>query len=352
MADVQRQFEAFIKTIKLSGEEDLLRQKRTAIIKALRAGLERDFTRRGEPVPTFTHFNQGSYSLKTGIKPEGTSNDYDIDVGIVFAENPDDHADDPVKLKRWVRDALGDHTKDICIKTPCVTVTYLAGYHVDLAIYANPDQDISGELPLSWGKENAKVQEWQLNHPGKLAELIKQTFPKKEERRQFRRVLRALKRWRDRKYKNATSHAAPVGVGLTVAGLTWFRPQVDTFNNTEDDRRATELFVRELLAHFQDGVPSAKDGVAGRRLVVRLSFTPNKDVFERINNNNMEKLESFLKDLLTDLVAAGDATSNRDACTAMRRQFGPDFPEGDDSDGTTEGSKKHPPVMVPGHTSG
>ncbi|MBX8466881.1 MULTISPECIES: nucleotidyltransferase [unclassified Deinococcus] len=352
MADIQRHFETFVNTIKLSGEEEILRQKRTAIVDALRIGLERDFKARGEAVPTFTHFNQGSYSLKTGVKPEGSSNDYDIDVGIVFAEDPKDHADDPVKLKRWVRDALDGHTKDIRIKTPCVTVMYQVGYHVDLAVYAHPDKKTSGELPLSWGKEHAAVQEWQDNHPSKLADLIKQTFPDKEQRRQFRRVLRALKRWRDRKYKSATSHAAPVGVGLTVAGLTWFRPQIDTFNQTANDRLATELFVRQLLANFRDGVWSSKDEASGRRLVVKLPFTPYKDVFERINNSNMGKLEGFLKSLLADLETAGSASSTKDACAAMRRQFGPDFPEGDDTDGTTEGSKKHPPVIVPSHTSG
>ncbi len=355
MADVQKQFEKFIKTIKLADEEETLREKRQTIINALRAGLKRDFEARGETPPEFKNFNQGSYSLKTGIKPEGDSNDYDIDVGLVFAVDPQDEAfrDDPVKLKRWVRDALDGHTDDIRIKTPCVTVTYKAGYHVDLAVYADPDRRIDVELPLSWGKEHAATQEWQTNDPAELARRIKAAFPEKAARAQFRRVLRALKRWRDRKYKSATSHAAPVGVGLTVAGLSMFQAQIDVFNGVENDRKAMEFFVRQLLAHFRDGLWSAKDGAPGRRLKVEVPFAPYKDVFERINNNNMGKLETFLKELLADLEAADRAETNKEACRHMRDQFGTDFPEGEDEpDDSTEGSKSHPRVWTPPHTSG
>nr|RIY03856.1 nucleotidyltransferase [Deinococcus sp. RM] len=353
MADVQKQFKRFIEDIKLSEEEQTLRDKRTTVINALRAGLKRDFEDRGETPPDFKPFNQGSYSLKTGIKPVGGGNDYDIDVGIVFAVDPEDYRDDPVELKRWVHDALKGHTDSIKIKTPCVTVAYKAGYHVDLAVYADLDKNIDGELPLSWGKKDGAVQEWQINNPSELGKRIRRAFPDKAERRQFRRVLRALKRWRDLKYKSATAHAAPVGVGLTIAGLTMFTPQVDVFNGTENDRKATELFVRELLAGFKNDRWSKKDGALGRRLAVEVPFAPSTDVFERINNNNMGKLETFLKELLADLEAADLAKTNKEACSYMRGQFGTDFPEGEEEpDDSTEGSKSHPRVWAPPHTSG
>ena len=355
MADIQKEFERFIDTIRLSttDEEQVLREKRDAVVDALRKGLKKNFEAKDEPVPTFRQFNQGSYSLKTGNKPEGNSNAYDIDVGIVFEVDPGDHNDDPIELKRWVRDALDDHTDDIRIKTPCVTVNYKAGYHVDLAIYADKDGKTKGELPLAWGKDRGAQQEWQTNHPSRLRELIQETFPDADDRRQFRRVLRALKRWRDRKYKSATSHAAPVGVGLTVAGLTGstkFVPSTDVQGN-RDDRSALEAFVRSLLNAFQDSCWSEKDSAYGRRLVVTLLFAPYKDVFERINNNNMRLLEERLQALLDDLVAADETDLHKEACNCMRRQFGDDFPEGDDDD-PTQNSKKQTAVWVPSHTSG
>lgn len=352
MADVQRQFETFINTIKLSDEEETLRQKRETVLNALDKGLKREFAKRNEAPPKYRHFNQGSYSLKTGIKPTAGKSDYDIDVGIVFAVDAQTYQDDPGIVKRWVRDALAGHTDDIRIKTPCVTVTYKAGYHVDLAVYAEPDMDFSGELPLSWGKEHASEQSWQTNNPGELKRQIAATF-KEMERKQFRRVLRALKRWRDLTYKNATSHAAPVGVGLTIAGLTMFSPQVDVFNNTQDDRLATEIFVKNLLNAFRNFCWSKKDQAYGRRLEVEVPFAPYGDVFARINNSNMEKLENYLRYLLADLEAARDAEKNKVACQHMRSSFGVDFPEGDDDeDDSTENSKRHSAVWVPPHTSG
>ncbi|MCY1704280.1 nucleotidyltransferase domain-containing protein [Deinococcus sp. SL84] len=352
MADIQRQFETFIDTIKLSEEETTLREKREAVLNALDRGLKRDFAKKNQTPPRYKHFNQGSYSLKTGIKPVDDGSDYDIDVGIVFAVDPDTYQDDPGIIKRWVRDALDGHTDDIRIKTPCVTVTYKAGYHVDLAVYAKSDMDISGELSLSWGKEFASEQSWQTNNPGELKRQIQETFGETE-RKQFRRVLRALKRWRDLTYKNATGHAAPVGVGLTIAGLTMFKPQVDIFNDTQDDRLATEVFVRNLLNAFRDLCWSEKDQKYGRRLEVKVPFAPHSDVFARINNNNMAKLEGYLKNLLANLEAARDAEKNTVACKHMRVSFGEDFPEGDDDqEDTTENSKRHPAVWVPPHTSG
>ena len=355
MAHVQKEFVEFVNLIKLgtTDEEQVLREKREAVINALRRGLKRDLEAKGKPVPTFRHFNQGSYNLKTGIKPEGSSNAYDIDVGIVFEVDPNDYTGDPVELKRWVRSALDGHTDDVRIKTPCVTVGYKAGYHVDLAVYADQEGKTKGELPLAWGKDRGALREWQKNHPGRLRDLIRETFPEEEDRRQFRRVLRALKRWRDRKYKSATSHAAPVGVGLTVAGLTGatkFTPRID-LQGEPDDRRATEDFVRSLLNAFSDSCWSDKDGAYGRRLVVNLPFVPHKDVFDRINNSNMKVLEERLQALLDDLVAADATDSHKEACGHMRRQFGNDFPEGKDAE-PTKNSKTHPPVWVPSHTSG
>lgn len=352
MADVQRQFKTFIDTIRLSDEEETLREKREAVLNALDKGLKRDFAKKNQAPPKYRHFNQGSYSLKTGIKPAAGGSDYDIDVGIVFAVDERTYRDDPGIVKRWVRDALDGHTDDIRIKTPCVTVTYKAGYHVDLAVYAEPDMDFSGELPLSWGKEHASEKNWQTNNPGELKRQIAATFGETE-RKQFRRVLRALKRWRDLTYKNATGHAAPVGVGLTIAGLTMFRPQVDVFGNTQDDRLATELFVQNLLNAFRDSRWSEKDQAHGRRLEVKVPFTPYGDVFARINNNNMAKLEGYLQDLLADLEAAGAAEKNTVACRHMRASFGTDFPEGDDDqEDTTENSKRRAAVWVPPHISG
>lgn len=361
MANVQVQFEDFIKKIKLGYKDEnaTLRERRQEVIDALREGLRETFKASGQKAPTFEYFNQGSYSLRTGVKPAHAQADYDIDVGIVLDIDPADHQDDPTLPKAWVRDALEGRTDatEISIKTPCVTVTFGDECHVDLAIYAHPDKQTTGELPLSWGRENAAIdrKDWQTNHPERLSQLIDSTFTDKRAREQFIRVLRALKRWRDLKYKHSSGHAAPVGVGLTVAGLvgwTKFQPQIDHFNGTDDDRLATELFVASLLNSFQEGLKGDKDDSYGRRLQVMLPFAPRKDVFARITNNNMKLLEERLQDLLDGLKAAGQAEGNKEACEHMRTQFGTDFPEGEDDPEDTKGSARKRPGSLPAYTGG
>ncbi|WP_149847198.1 cyclic GMP-AMP synthase DncV-like nucleotidyltransferase [Paenibacillus sp. 37] len=72
----QSQFEDFHDSIKLSDESTILKEKRDIIIERL-----------SEKMPaaakSYTTFNQGSYAMKTGIKPLDGKN-YDIDLGPYF----------------------------------------------------------------------------------------------------------------------------------------------------------------------------------------------------------------------------------------------------------------------------
>ena len=130
MLNLQKEFLDFHENIKLSDENATLREKREILLNKLSENI-------CEEAATYTTFNQGSYAMGTGIKPE--DDDYDIDVGIKFDINKDDYSD-PVKVKKWVRDALEGHTKSVKIRRSCVTVTYQKDnepiYHVDFAIYA------------------------------------------------------------------------------------------------------------------------------------------------------------------------------------------------------------------------
>ena len=95
MPAVQRQFEDFHSAICFDEDDEKakLREKRDTIIKALKANL-------GDDVPTFTNFNQGSYSMHTGVVP--LDGNFDIDVGIIFDCDQNKYPD-PVVLKKKVR---------------------------------------------------------------------------------------------------------------------------------------------------------------------------------------------------------------------------------------------------------
>ena len=79
MTLLQKQFKQFEENIRLSNIDDNqpLRDKRDLLIEELREwGKKND-------KPSFDWFNQGSYHMSTGIKPQ-ENDDHDIDVAIVY----------------------------------------------------------------------------------------------------------------------------------------------------------------------------------------------------------------------------------------------------------------------------
>ena len=96
MADVQKQFGEFNEAIRLKQYEEntTLREKRDVVLKKLKERMKALFKEKDEAQPTYTHFDQGSYKLGTGVKPlEG---DFDIDVGLRFDVTKEDYPD-PVR---------------------------------------------------------------------------------------------------------------------------------------------------------------------------------------------------------------------------------------------------------------
>ena len=77
MPAVQKQFEEFHSAICFDEDDEkaTLREKRDIIVKALKDNL-------GDDVPSFVNFNQGSYSMHTGVVP--LDGNFDIDVGLIF----------------------------------------------------------------------------------------------------------------------------------------------------------------------------------------------------------------------------------------------------------------------------
>jgi hypothetical protein len=142
--------------------------------------------------------------------------DYDIDQGLAPAEYPD-----PVVLKARVHEALDGHTSSVRIRRPCVTVQYQRDgepvYHVVVAVYSAASATRDGKARLATGREHSAdaFRVWNVSDPEGLTATIFGRFTG-DDRKQFRRVVRYLKRWRDRNFSEG-GHAAPVGGGLTVA---------------------------------------------------------------------------------------------------------------------------------------
>ncbi|SEA71336.1 nucleotidyltransferase domain-containing protein [Acidovorax soli] len=314
MPAVQREFENFHSAICFDEDDEKakLREKRDTLVKALKANL-------GDDVPTFTNFNQGSYSMHTGVVP--LDGNFDIDVGLIFNCDQDKYPD-PVVLKKKVRDAVNTNFRTVLIRRPCVTVNYLSGgevaYHVDLAVYS---RDANGTLYLAKGKENSAEEHriWEISDPKELTKLVCGAFSDSDELAQYRRCIRYLKRWRQWQF---TGSGAPLSIALTVAALKWFKPSFNT-SGKPVDLLAMLDWVNAMLHQFTYEY-NQTDGTH-QRLKVMLPVAPYSDLMAKRTAAQMktfkEKLES-LRDALSD---AYDEELPEDACKLLKKQFGDDF---------------------------
>ena len=313
MPAVQKQFEEFHSNIRLEDDDEKakLREKRETLLKALRANLATD-------VPAFENFNQGSYSMHTGVVP--LDGNYDIDVGLIFDCKQDKYPD-PVSLKKKVRDALNTHGRTVNIRRPCVTVNYMRGddvdYHVDLAVYVKRDD---GLLDLAKGKENSEASKrvWEVSDPKKLTKVICDAFSDDAQLAQYRRCIRYLKRWRHVRF----SSGAPLSIALTLAAQKWFKPYFET-SGKPSDMLAMLDWVQAMLGQFQYSFTS--EGFHSR-LKVELPVAPYVDLMEWMTKAQMETFEEKLKSLRDALQAAYDEDLPEDACKLLNKQFGDDFP--------------------------
>lgn len=310
----QTQFIKFHTTIQLTDADEnaTLRQKRDAVLDRLRAGLK------AAGRPTFTMFNQGSYATSTGIEP--VKKDFDIDVGVVFTGA---RPDNPLEVKQWVYDAVFGHTQRVDWRRPCITVWYQSGgepiYHVDLPIYW---QDSMGRLALAVGKQHSGPDQrgWKDSDPKGLVEKVKGHLTG-EDRLQFRRVVRYLKRWKDVQFP-VEGNAAPVGIGLTMAALDRFRP-VKPWNATTpaqyDDLGATLTLVSSMIGGFRS---VWREGCLVERLEAKVPVSPFDDVFARMTDQQMLEFKGRLVKLKEQLEAAHRTNDSSYLIAA----FGSDFP--------------------------
>jgi hypothetical protein len=322
MADVQKQFETFHDAIKLNKfeENQTLKEKRDIILTKLKSRLEVIFEDKEESTPSYDSFDQGSYKMGTGVIP--LDSDYDIDVGISFKVKKDDYPD-PVEVKKWVYDALNVHPhKKVDMRRPCVTVFYQKGdepqYHVDLAIYSDESCNSDGKKYLAKGKLNSSDdnKSWEISDPKGLADKVSDIYSG-DDKSQFIRVIRYLKRWKDYNF-STNGNAAPIGIGLTISAYKWFTPNkiADTLANKVkyNDLQATRGVVSWMLNNFGD------------RLRVYLPVEPYSELFKKMTDLQMTSLKDKLSSLLEALDSAASEVDPVKACETLKKIFGNDFP--------------------------
>ena len=300
---LQRAFIAFHENIRHErfGEQELLRSRRDALSAELKV--------LADGVRTRT-FDQGSYSMGTGVKP--LAGEFDIDIGLVL-DCETTYFKDPVEAKLLVRDALKRGSRRLRVRRSCITVYYTqkdyGDFHVDLAVYARGKD---GRLHLAKGKPRSDEENrvWEPAAPEELTKLVDEKASG-EERAQFKRCIRYLKRWKHVNFKTK----APFSIALTMAAFHWFEPRLEGLvNATANDTDAMRALVQKMLTLMGHG-----------RLHVQLPVAPSVDLMEGMTPKQMSDFRLKLERLRDALTLASEAEDTDVAVRALRNQFGAEF---------------------------
>jgi len=324
MPTTQTYFNRFNEKIRISYEEDTkLRDKRDLLLDNIRHCIKYFANHNNITIPHFDTFNQGSYDLRTGIKPL-YSEDHDIDVGIVFQIKRNEA--DPQKLVNLVFQALQSPNRTVEKKRPCLRVQYHKNdektYHVDIAIYCveqglwNSENYFLARSPKTGSKD---IKLWEQAAPFRLKEIFREKYQKNEELEQFRRIIRYLKRWKDISF-SATGNNRPTGIGLTACVYNWTTYQqinLDTGKSEDYDLGGLIQVVDKIIGSFNSWT---------NRLVVNLPVVPNNDLFEKMTDSQMQNFKNKLLNLQNSLKQASQAKYINEFCNPLRNVFGEDFP--------------------------
>lgn len=313
MAKLQKEFRALHDAIKLGtyDENESLRDKRDLLIDELKEKLKDEKVPGTDKNLTFTKFDQGSYAMNTGIKPK--NDDFDIDVGIIFDIANEEY--DSHKLKQLIFNKLNtQHNRTVEFNRPCITVKYADGYHVDLVVYSDNDDD----LHIAWGKEHSNEKLWFKAEPKELTNWVADVSGECEESKQFRCCVRDLKKWKEIQF-SSDGNSMPPSIGITIQARNSFIYKKD------HDLAALIHIVESMISEFEDEF--CWDSLENKKSIVTyLPVEPYKNVYYKMTLKHTDKYHGKLKTLLEALEGAREESSDHEASKILRKVFGNDFP--------------------------
>lgn len=349
---IQKYFKEFNKKIKMDYDvKNELKDKRDILLGILR---------NADELPAFTEYNQGSYSMYLGVEP--LDKEYDIDVGLRFHTDCSNY--EPMDLKDKIYELLKDHTEyGAKIKKPCITVTYKedgeAAYHVDLVVYTYEDKDdTSSQLFLARGKNSESDETyWEKSDPVGLVNYVNDKYNGdefKDDREQFRRVIRYLKRWKNRRF-SSSGNAEPPSIGITLIAVDKFESSKNYDYLEEkyvyDDLDAVLNFAKEIKNLFT--IKGISD--SGRVLYnieyyipATLKFETDTNIFKKMSDNYMTDFKEKIDSLVTDLENVKNETDEVEQCEKLRKIFGDDFPVPEKKNAAKQQRNCIPPVSSSG----
>lgn len=328
---LQSYFKKFDEKIKLDYEVNSdLAKKRDVLL---------DILKNSDDIPSFTVYNQGSYIMHLGVEP--LDKEYDIDVGLRFNKNKDDY-EDPMELKHKIRDLLDNHTDyGATIKKPCVTVTYKkdgeAAFHVDLVTYTYEDKDDSdSQLFLARGKKSDSDETfWEKSDPVGLVDYVSDKYKSedtKKDREQYRRIIRFIKRWKNKQF-DSNGNAEPPSIGITLIAVDKFC-SAKTYDYLEEEYIYDDLdALIDLVAKIKNLFSFSGISEDGKMLYSikyyipsTLKFEQNVNLFKKMTDIQMTDFKEKIDTLLTKLKEVKNETDEVEQCKKLNKIFGSDFP--------------------------
>lgn len=326
MASLQTKYINFKDNIALTRECDRYKKAREKD-DAIKDKVSKAF--RDEGYEVHSTFLQGSLATHTGIIP--LDGDYDIDraIAITKASSPDN----PLEPKKIIKDVLKNHNfKEPKIKKPCVTADYInEPFHIDFPTYRI---DSSSNYELAVGKEfsDENNRSWSPSDPKGLVSWIKSNknhqFPyitlTDEERNQFYRLVRYMKRWRDERYSSKSERKKVYSVALTIMIKESFCPNIDDSGKADDHKAlqdTLEIMIDRYFTRTFDGNYS---------ISVKLPVVPYNNIYQDKGETVGKLLHPRLKTLLNALKEVDTKDTLKDQCELLRKHFGNDFPESND----------------------
>ena len=310
---IQSKLEQFHEKIKMSSSlKRELREKKGILLEILR---------KDRNLPSFCELEQGSYAMHTGVKPE-EDQEYDIDVALRFSATKSEV--EPLVYKENICEILKNHTEyGAEIKKSCVTVTYSkegeAKFHVDLVVYTYEDKnDKDSQLYIAKGTD--KESKWEKADPKGLLDYIEDQIEEKNERKQFRRAVKYIKKWRNLKF-TSTGHTSPPSIGITLIALANFKYY--------------EGYDLSALIHIVEAIFNKFMFVGwdGKRELYRikcslpmvLEFEVGNDVFEKMTDIQMTDFKDKIEKFKRDLISVQDEVDENIQYKKLNEIFGDDF---------------------------
>lgn len=322
---------------------DLDASQRTSIASAraevrncLRTGIPKVLQDEGytEDVPQPRFFTQGSWAYKTLNAPARQPQQADVDDGCYLPLSFVSQTSRPsiaatvffAAAEDALRELVDEHGWTLITDKPtCIRIVISAKAHIDIPLYAIPDDEFEtlvkatarhGYMVLDEAlkRENDawtalpsdkvllahRDEDWVVSDPRPVKEWILGEIEAKGE--QLRRVVRYLKAFRDWKW----SSGGPASILLMAAAAPLFEKR-----DRRDDLALLDV-VALLPAKLRAGVNNPVDDTES--LTVRLGKT------------GVEEAAQAFEDLEVMLRGAIAATSESQACVWMRNEFGPRFP--------------------------